>query len=298
MNLNLNDVLDCRRVLEHKGCIIEYTTGLNNVYLNVQDVLYTMHNAHMNVFRYCSTMEDLVHLMRRHKVISKSLLSLDESVLSNYLFYNPVDIDIFINLCDKAGSKEFSSFLRSAKETILKYGLYVPKPQMEVYDKRNNQDRNISSVLQMRAISKGAERMNVYEDQLYLDIANIVSNIVFNCDIESLRYRYNLLYEDYVSDFISDYEYDLVAYCCKVINYLLEYSDIGLYGIEFFTREALNVAMTEFSGDKSRSKGRTRGEKDTLDKIFNNDLNDESNKSMKIRKKVTDKEADEFRRYM
>ena len=61
--LNLNDVLTCKRIMEYEGCVIEYTTGLNDVYLNPQDCLYVMKNVHGNHFGYMQDMEDLVYLL-------------------------------------------------------------------------------------------------------------------------------------------------------------------------------------------------------------------------------------------
>ena len=50
--LKLNDVLDCKRVMEYKGAVIEYTTGLNEVYVNPQDILYVIQNIQIGKMRY------------------------------------------------------------------------------------------------------------------------------------------------------------------------------------------------------------------------------------------------------
>ena len=248
--LRLNDVLDCKRVMGYKGAVIEYTTGLNEVYLNPQDVLYVLQNVHNGEFGYLQTMEDLVYLLEKHNCLSKSLLAYDHVIIADYLYEKNMNIDILIKLCEKVNSNKFKQFLTEAKDIINKYGLYVPEPKMKHYDRRKNNEKNLAETFDLKALSEGAYRLNVYEDNLYVDIVNAISNIVFNNDIESIRFNLNMLYDDYLSDYITDYEYDMVAYCSRVISYMLRYSDIGVYGMEVFARGALEVALKDFDKNK------------------------------------------------
>lgn len=303
MNVNLKDILECKRMMQYNGAVIEYVTGLDGlVYLNTQDVFYVIENVHRNEFGYVQTLEDFVYLLEKHGCLSKAMSAYEHVIIADYLYDNPISVDTVIRLCEKVKCDKFKSFLSSAKDIINKYGLYVPEPKMKHYDRRRNNERNLAETFDLSALADGAYRMNVYEDDLYVDIVNSICNIVFNQDIENLRYNFNMLYEDYLSDFITDYEYDLVAYCSKVASYILKYSDIGVYGIEVLTRGALDVALRDFDRNKYKSKERSI---DVIEKIVNkatynamDDLEYNPETKMSKRKHLTDEEIDDFKRYM
>ena len=302
MNLKLNDVLGCKRIMNYGNVIIEYTTSLDTVHLNPQDVLYVIQNVH-NEFGYVQSMEDFVYLLDKHNCLSKSLSAYDHITIADYLYENNINIDLVIKLTDKVKCNKFKQFLIEAKDIINKYGLYVPEPKMKHYDKRTNNERNLAATFDINALTEAAYRLGVYEDNLYIDVVNAISNIVFNNDIESIRYNLGMLYEDYLSDYISDYEYDLLAYCCRVASYIMRYSDVGVYGIEVFTRGALNVALRDF--DKNKYKDKTKNV-NTVENIFDkatnknnyNELEYNEEDKMVKKKPLTNKEIDEFKRYL
>ena len=297
--LKLNDVLDCRRVMEYKGAVIEYTTGLNEVYVNPQDILYVIQNVHVGEFGYLQSMEDLVYLLDKHGCLSKAMASYDHIIIADYLYEKNMNIDLMIQLCDKVKATKFKQFLVEAKDIINKYGLYVPEPKMKHYDRRRNNEKNLAETFDLNALTQGAYRLGVYEDNLYLDIVNAISLIVFNNDIESIRYNLNMLYDDYLSDFISDYEYDMIAYCCRVASYMLKYSDIGVYGIEIFTRGALNAAMKDFDKNKYKSKERTNVVGEIFDRaVYKANELEYSEERMVPRKQVSDTDVEDFKRYL
>ena len=302
MNVNLKDVLECKRVMQYNGAVIEYTTNLNGVYVNTQDIFYIIQNVHRNEFGYVQTLEDFVYLLEKHGCLSKAMSAYDHVVIADYLYENHMDLDMVIRLCEKVKCDKFKSFLASAKDIINKYGLYLPEPKMKHYDRRRNNDKNLAETFDLGALSDGAYKMGVYEDNLYLELVNSICAIVFNNDIESIRYNLNMLYDDYLSDFITDYEYDLMAYCCKVMSYMLKYSDIGVYGMEILTRGALDIAMRDFDRNKYKSKERTH---DVVERIVNkatynamDDLEYNPEVKMNKRKHLTDEEIEDFKRYM
>ena len=309
--LNLNDVLTCKRIMEYEGCVIEYTTGLNDVYLNPQDCLYVMKNVHGNHFGYIQDMEDIVYLLKKNKCINKGLINYENDILVNYLYSNNINIDMIIKLSEKVNCERFTKFLNKAKTTINKYGLYVPEPKMKHYDRRRNNEMNLAETLNLEDLSIGANRLGIYEDQLYLDVADAVANIVFGNSMENVRMNYDLLYGDYLSNRITDYEYDMIAYCCKVISYLLRYSDIGVYGMEIFTRHALIVAMKEYNKPVERSEGSRSGESGMIQQIFDKAVNNvpvedydyeeyDNYQPTKLRKKthLSEDEINEIKRYL
>lgn len=301
VNLNLSDVLTCRRVMDYQGICIEYTTGIEEVYINAQDCFNVMVNSKDDNFGYVQSLDDVVFLLKKHHCLSKGLISFDDVIIADYLYSNNINIDLMIKLCDKMKCNKFKTFLVNAKEIILKYGLYVPEPKMKHYDKRTNSEKNLASTLDMNALDEGAYRMNQYTENVYLDLATSVCQVVFGRDLESLRYQFNMLYEDYLSDYITDFEYDMVAYCCKVASYLLKYSDIGIYGIEVFMKNALEVALEDFSGYQSKSSGRTSfGEAEAINDIFDKAMYNVEEQPRKLKKKthLSQDEIDEFRKYL
>ena len=302
MNVNLKDVLECKRMMNYGDIVIEYTTDLDAVYVNANDILFVMQNSH-NEFGYVQSLEDLVYLLEKHGCLSRSLSAYDHVTIADYLYNNHMNIDMVIKLADKCKANKFKQFLVEAKDTINKYGLYVPDPKMKHYDRRRNNEKNLAETFDINELTNAAYKMDMYEDNLYVEIANIVSLIVFNNDIETIRYNLNMLYDDYLSDYISDYEYDMVAYCCKVISYLLRYSDIGLYGIEILTRVAFDVALREFDKRKYDNKKKTDS---VVESIFDramynnsdNELEYNENDVMYKKEKISDKDLDDFKRYM
>ena len=294
--LNLVDVLTCKRVMVYKGYQIEYTTGLcNEIYVNANDCLNIIQSLNINV----NYMEDLLYLLRKHNCIGSALSRYDDSVLLNYLYDNNINIDSIILLSDKVKSSkncDFNKFLKEAKETINKYGLYVPEPKMKHYDRRKNTEKNLAMTLDMNALAEGAYRMGLYEENVYLDLADSIHHIIFKCNLESNRMYFNMSYNDYISDFITDIEYDMIAYCCEIANYLLRYSDIGVYGIEVFMENALNVAM---EGKDMNRRIMERNESNVMQDLFDKasyNLND--NEPIRKRTHLTDDEIEEFKRYM
>lgn len=299
--INLNDVLTCRRVMEYQGVGIEYTTGLNDVFVNSNDIFVLSQS--FNNFGYLQSLEDFVYLLEKHNCLSKSMMIYDNETLADYLYYNHINIDHIIKLCEKVKCDKLKSFLTNAKSTILKYGIYVPNPKMKHYNKRSNNEKNLAETLDMGALEDGAYRMNQYTDNVYVDLANAVSMVVFNRNIDSVRTYYNLTYDDYLSDFITEYDYDMVAYCCMVASYLLKYSDIGIYGIEVFMRNALNVALEDFSKG-SRNKRTDFDDKSAIGNIFDKAMNnveydyEEPQRKLGKKKHLSDEEIEEFKRYL
>ena len=301
MNVNLKDVLECKRIMNYGDIVIEYTTGIDAVYVNANDILFVMQNAHSE-FGYVQTLEDLVYLLEKNHCLSKSLSAFDHVEIADYLYENHINIDSIIKLADKCKANKFKQFLTEAKDIINQYGLYVPNPKMKHYDRRRNNERNLAETFDLNVLGPAASRLGMYEDNLYVELANVVSLIVFHNDIESVRYNLNMLYEDYLSDYISDFEYDMIAYCCKIISYLLKYSDVGLYGVEVLTKMALDVAMRDF--DRNKYDEKKRASANLVDSIFdkalygNNELEYNEHEVMYKKEKVSDKDVEDFRRYM
>jgi len=298
--LKLNDVLECRRMMEYKGAVIEYTTGLNEVYVNAQDILYVMQNVHSKDFGYLQSMEDFVYLLDKQGCISQALKCYDNYIIADYLYEKPINIDYVIELSSKLKVKEFTTFLRTAKGIIIRYGVYVPHPEFTHYDRRKNDEKNLAITFDSKALSEAAYRLNVYEDNLYFEVANAMTNIVFGRDVESLRYEHSMLYEEYLSDYMTDFEYDKLAYCCKVASYILNYSDVGVYGVEVFTTTALNMALQDV--ETGRIKYSAPKNTSVISEIFDNAThNDEleyTEERMRPRQEVSQKDVDDYKRYM
>jgi hypothetical protein len=297
---NLNDVLSCKRVMDYKGISIEYTTDLDGVKVDPYAILAIMQNVHRE-FGHLKSIDDLAYVLTKHGCLPRSLSVYDNTIIADYIHEHKISIDVFIRLCDKFKSNTFKGFLMGAKDVINKYGIYVPDPKMKHYNRRNNNERNLADTLDLQAVADGAYKLGLYTDNAYIAIADTITSIVFNMDLETLRCSLNMLYDDFVSDCISDYDFDMVAYCCKVMSYLLKYSDLGLEGLEVFTKAALEIAASEYDGSKYQtnfngSTGDMIGE--LFDTFTTNDL--EYNSKQKIYKKpqVSKSEVDDLKKYL
>ena len=297
--INLTDVLTCRRVMVYEGIAIEYKTGLDEVTINPKDCVDVMISSKVDSFGYVQSLEDLAFMLRKNNCLSRALMNYDDATIADYLYCNHMNIDIMIKLCKKLKCERFKEFLTEAKSVILKYGLYVPEPKMKHYDKRSNPEKNLAHTLDMGALDEGAYRMNQYTENVYLDLANSICQVVFGRDLESMRYYFNLLFDDYLSDSMTDYEYDMVAYCCKIASYLLKYSDIGIYGIEVFMKNALDVALEEFSGSKSSGRS-SFGEAEAINNIFDKamyNFEEEPQRKLKKKPRYSQDEINEIKKY-
>ena len=80
---------------------------------------------------------------------------------------------------------------------------------------------------------------------------------------------------------------------------MLKYSDIGVYGIEIFTRGALNAAMKDFDKNKYKSKERTNVVGEIFDRaVYKANELEYSEERMVPRKQVSDTDVEDFKRYL
>ena len=180
-NVNLKDILECKRIMNYGNVVIEYTTGLDAVYVNANDILFVMQNIH-NEFGYVQSLEDLVYVLDKNNCLSKAMSAYDHITIADYLFNNHI-IDMIIKLADKVKCNKFKQFLVEAKDIINKYGVYVPEPKMKHYDRRSNNEKNLAITFDLNVLPEAAYKLGMYEDNLYVEIANMISLIVFNNDI-------------------------------------------------------------------------------------------------------------------
>ena len=109
-NLNLVDVLTCRRVMDYQGICIEYTTGLDEVYVRAQDCYTVMVNSKVDNFGYVQSLDDLAFLLKKHKCLGKSLLLFDDAIIADYLYENNINVNVMIKLCEKLKCNKFNCF--------------------------------------------------------------------------------------------------------------------------------------------------------------------------------------------
>ena len=297
--LNLVDVLTCKRIMVYDGSKIEYTTGLSGeVYLNTQDVLYVIQRETSTV----EYMDDLLYVLRKYNCITKAMAQYEDIVLVNYLYDNNINIDSIIQLSEKLKLHKLNKFLNEVKENINRFGFYNPFTKFEHYDRRRNQEVNLADTLDMEAIREGAINLGMYEDQLYVDAAEMITTIVFGENLGDLRSRFYMYYEDRLSDYITDFEFDMVAYCCRLVSYMLRYWNVGLYGMEVFIRGALNEAVNS-SNVKDRNRTTSMSESSTIQNIFDKatygyEKYEEETPKLKKRINISDDDLDEFKKYM
>ena len=297
--LNLVDVLTCKRMMVYDGSALEYTTGLSGeVYLNTQDILHVLQRETSTI----EYMDDLLYVLRKYDCITKAMAQYEDIVLVNYLYDNNINMDSIVRLTEKLKLHKLNKFLNEAQVNINRFGFYNPFTKFDHYDRRRNQEKNLADTLDMDAIREGAMNLGMYEDQLYVDVAEMISTVVFGENLGDLRARFYMYYEDRLSDYITDFEFDMVAYCCKLVSYMLRYWNVGLYGMEVFIRGALNEAVNS-SNVKDRNRTTPMNESNTIQDIFNkatygNVDYEEDTPSLKKRVHLSDDEINEFKKYM
>lgn len=237
--IELNSVLNCVRVMDYKGTPIHYTTDIcNEVKISSGDMAKVLSDNSRTSYNVV----DLFDLMVKANLISPAIFnSFQERKILNEFSNQYINIDVFIKLCDNYGEKAISKFLIKAKNQINEIGLYIGEINYKGYDKRKCSDKNLSSTLSLNAVSSYADLNNMGAEDVYVEVCNIVSNLVFGKDLHEVRSDYGMYFDDYLCDMMTQAEFDEVSFLCSVISYMLKYSDISFKGMEIFCFIALQA---------------------------------------------------------
>lgn len=302
-NIGLADVLNCIRVMNYNGNNIQYITGISSgdVQLSALDCFEVLKNDTRSI-GYVVDLTDFVTMMTKSNTISKSILmSFNDVEIADYLSDTYIPINTVIGICDQYKADMFRNFLRKAKTTISDIGLYLENSSFINAQKRSCTDKNLADSLDLKALSDYAYKNNMDDNFTYLEICNMVSDIVFSDNLENVRINLNLYFDDYLCNFITQEEYNEIHFCCKVISYLMNYSDISLNGIEIFTRIALNSVITKSNKTQSQTglkRRETNGYNSLNDSV--EEYNDDESVYYKplTKRAESNKELNDFKRNM
>ena len=221
VNMDSIKVLDTVRVMNFKGYVIHYYTGLlkNEVYISVMDVIDIMKN----------------HFNKKVGTFYVSKILIDAGIIPNYVkAQGDGFIEDYVNnqcvlytgilkVCDYYGLQQLKSFLQEAVKMINDIGVYIEDLKYD-YNKKYNNEMNVSDELRMQDIEIYVYNNDSYycnEPSIYERIVDKISFLVFGTDMSQLRWNLGLYNNQKVSDNITDDEFNEVAVASKMFSYLL-----------------------------------------------------------------------------
>lgn len=244
--ISIQDVVTCVRVMEYAGVSIHYTSGIckSDIKVSALDCFMVMRKTGTKKIGYVVDLYDMKHMLEKAGVLSTAISeTFTEEKILYYLENEYVPLDIIAAVAEHYGLKDFRQFLLKAKDQIYDLGCYIGEDAVIRHEnKKQNTDQNLSNYLDLDALGEYADFNAIYPDTVYIDVCDTIAQIVFGDRMEDVRYNLNLYTDDYLSDHIHQEEYDEICFLCRVMSYLMKYSDISMEGMGIFCNMALRNA--------------------------------------------------------
>lgn len=247
----LEDVLGCVRVMSYRGMNINYTSGITveDTKLSAYDVFCALKATGTNKLGYTEDIMDLISMCEKAGVISKAItLSFEEVKLYDYLMDAYIPIDSVIKIAREYKIEKFEKFLVKAKKQIGEIGCFVDDISFNVNNKKKNNDQNASSALDLQAVDAYAKLNGISFEDAYIGACDVINNIVLGDTTENMRMKLNMFSDGFISEYISQREYDEVVLLSKVMTYLMWYSDISFEGMGIFCHMVLKGMSDSYKG--------------------------------------------------
>ena len=305
----LEDVLGCERVMNYRGMNIRYTSGITaeDTKVSAYDAFYALKAYGTSKVGYVEDIMDLVTMCEKAGVISKAIkLSFEEVKIYDYLMDAYISIDSVIAIAKQYKIDNFEKFLVKAKKQIAELGCFVDDINFNVNDKKKNNDQNASSALDLQAVEAYANLNGMSFEDAYIGACDVINNIVLGDNTENMRLKLNMFTDGFISEYITQREYDEVVLLSKVMSYLMWYSDISFEGMGIFCHMVLKGMSDSYRGgytDRTRHYSydepmpviRKNQEIDYNDKY--SEYDDEDPFTMPIKKKK-DTDVENFKKFM
>lgn len=256
--IRLEDVLGCVRVMNYRGINIRYTSGITaeDTKLSAYDAFYALKAMGTSKIGYIEDVMDLVTMCEKAGVISKAItLSFEEVKIYDYLMDAYISIDSVIAIAKQYRIEKFEKFLVKAKKQIAELGCFVDDIIFNVNDKKRNNDQNASSSLDLQAVESYANLNGMAFEDAYIGACDVINNIVLGDTTENMRLKLNMFTDGFISEYISQREYDEVVLLSKVMSYLMWYSDISFEGMGIFCHMVLKGMSTSYKGSSNERTG-------------------------------------------
>lgn len=303
----LNDVLNCERVMSYRGINIRYTSGITpeDTKLSAYDVFYAVKSIGPAKLGYVEDIMDLVNMLEKSGAISKAIaLSFEEMKIYDYLTEAYIPIDSVLKITSHYQIESLGKFLADAKKQIGELGCYVQDLVFNVNNKAMNNDQNASSALNLQSVQYYADLNELSFEEAYIEACDVINNIVFGASTENVRMNLNMFSDGFISEHISQREYDEVVLLSKTISYLMQYSNISFEGMGIFCHMVLKGMGGKYKGSNTERTGHYAYESQPMpvrkkQEIDYEDYNEYDDDPFNIPiKKKKDNDVENFKKFM
>lgn len=286
--VELGSILNCVRGMEYKGINIRYITGVcNEVRLNMEDCMEVLRRFEYDRVGYINDSYDMLNLLGDSGSINKAIYkTFQEYKIVYNLEDNYINIESMITLCNYYKMSKFGEFLLFVKNEIDKFGSYLGRNKFVSLNKRSVTEKNLSDTLSIDAITTYADLNGITPEEVYVEVCDIISGIIFDSTMEDVRARYGLYYEDHLCDSLDQTTFDRITFSCTAISYLLKHSNVSYKGMEIFVDMALRVFDEDYK--PSVTHGGYKRKNKTDDDAY----------LTPIKKNKENEELEDFKRYM
>lgn len=246
-NMDSVDLMDIVKNMDYKGNDIHYYTGIckNEVFISLADVLDIIsHNKRTELL-------DTEKVLIKAGVIPEYIKNMRPYFIESYINNQCVIYTAVIKVCEYYGEKDLQIFINNAVKMINEIGFYVEGLRYNYTNRKKNREPNVSDLLRMSDIEKYYNNSKILNwgyrvENIYQDVVDMISNLVFDTDIANLRYDRNINYDEKVSDFVTDREFNQLSIVSKIFSYMLSCNyDLSLEYIEFLASKVLETKCSK-----------------------------------------------------
>lgn len=271
-NMDSVELLGVVRNMRYKGHDIHYYTGLciDEVFISLADILDIVSDSKRTPLMNVDT------VVSNAKIIPNHVKNKRPYFIESYINNQCVTYQSVIKVCEYYGMKDLKVFLTNAVKMINDIGFYVEGLKFKYTGRTKNKEPNVSDLLRMEDLEKfynncGDLNYNYRIGDLYQEVVDRISYLVFNSSMSDLRWDLNLNSNDRVSSNISDEEYNELCIASKIFSYMLSCNyHLGLEYIEYLANEVLEMKC---SNNRNNNVSMTTGEFEEEDESPNPYIN-------------------------
>lgn len=295
-NMDSCDVLGMVRNMNYKGYDIHYYTGLckDEVYISMTDVLEIISDDKR------TKLNDIDNILIKAGIIPEYIKYKRPYFIENYINNQCVIYTAIIKICEYYGMKDLKIFLTEAVKMINDIGLYVEGLKFNYKHKEKNREPNVADTLRKKDVeiyfnNSDDLRYDYTVNDVYREVIDRISYLVFNTNISDLRWNLNLNYDDTVSSAINNAEYNELCIASKIYSYMLAYNyHLELDYVDYLIDSVLKIKCNKkidnniVTGEFEEEEITTNPYIDTFKRLDYNAGYDEND----------DDDIDDFTRYM
>ena len=296
-NMDSVELMGVVRNMDYHGFDIHYYTGIckDEVFISLADILDIISS------NKSTPLMDVDNVLIKVGIIPNHVKHKRPYFIESFINNQCVTYQSAIKVCEYYGMKDLKAFLTNAVKMINDIGFYVEGLQFKYTGRTKNKEPNVSDLLRMKDLEKfynncGDLNYNYRIDDLYQEVVDRISYLVFNSSMADLRWNLNLNSNDRVSSKINDAEYNELCIASKIFSYMLSCNyHLGLEYIEYLANEVLEMKC---SNNKNNNVNITTGEFEEEDESPNPYINVFKRLDSDRDNDYYDDDVDNFTRYM